>query len=47
MKKLMIQAFKLPVGKIRKKIDEADDEEFREILVEIFQQDGTNFILKN
>ena len=43
----MIQAFKLPPGEVRKKIDEADDEEFREILIEIFQQNGTNFILKN
>ena len=43
----MIQAFKLPVGELRKRIDEADDDEFREILIEIFQQNGSNFILKN
>ena len=43
----MIQAFKLPVGELRKRMDEADDDEFREILIEIFQQNGSNFILKN
>ena len=47
MKKMIIKAFRLPTGDLRKKIDEADDEEFREILINIFQQNDSNFILNN